>query len=89
MIAEKIRDEKYSTWSAYETDIKLLCKNAKCFNEPGSVIYKDACKLLIHFNTKKDEYSSSTKKLTHKEYVFCFKLFTTFYNFNVVICFLF
>lgn len=66
-IAENIYNEKYSSWNAYESDIKLLCKNAKTFNEPGSVIYKDACKLMIHFNTKRDEYSNSIKKLTQKE----------------------
>lgn len=68
MIAQKIRDGKYKSWAVLESDIKLMCKNAKTFNEPGSEIHKDASRLQMHFVSKREEFA--TRKLTEEEYVF-------------------
>ncbi|KAI1728891.1 bromodomain-containing protein [Ditylenchus destructor] len=65
MIAQNIRDEKYTTWAAFEADIKLMCKNAKAFNEPGSTIYKDASRLQTHCSAKREEFMM--RKFTAKE----------------------
>lgn len=39
-IAQRIRMQHYRTLNNLEKDIKLMCKNAKQFNEPGSAINK-------------------------------------------------
>ena len=42
MIEKKIRTEKYSSLKELGADISLLVKNAKTYNEDGSMIYADA-----------------------------------------------
>lgn len=37
-IAESIRAGNYATWQSLEADIQLMCKNAREFNEPGSMV---------------------------------------------------
>ncbi len=39
-IAQRVRAQHYRSLNEMERDIKLMCKNAKMFNEPGSVIHK-------------------------------------------------
>uniref|UniRef100_A0A914R2I3 Bromo domain-containing protein n=1 Tax=Parascaris equorum TaxID=6256 RepID=A0A914R2I3_PAREQ len=41
-ISEKARAGHYQTWAEFDADFRLMCKNAKMFNETGSVINK-AC----------------------------------------------
>ena len=40
MIAQKIQGQVYKSLNELEADLFLMVKNAKMFNEPGSVIYK-------------------------------------------------
>jgi hypothetical protein len=39
-IAMRIQDNQYRSLDHLEKDMLLMCKNARTFNEPGSVIYK-------------------------------------------------
>ncbi|MFH4974813.1 hypothetical protein AB6A40_001522 [Gnathostoma spinigerum] len=54
-MAQKIRSGSYRTWNDFDTDFRRLCRNAKIFNETGSVINKDASALLKHYLKKKAE----------------------------------
>uniref|UniRef100_A0A915DFK5 Protein polybromo-1 n=1 Tax=Ditylenchus dipsaci TaxID=166011 RepID=A0A915DFK5_9BILA len=65
MIAAKIRSGQYTSWQLFESDIRLMCRNAKAFNEPSSTIHKDASKLQAHCLSKRDECLS--RKITSKE----------------------
>ena len=40
MIAQKIQAQQYKTLNDLEADLLLMVKNARTFNEPGSLIYK-------------------------------------------------
>lgn len=42
MIEKKIKDHKYTNLKDFGADIALLVKNAKTYNEDGSMIYADA-----------------------------------------------
>jgi len=42
MIEKKIKKQEYSSLNDLRADIRLLCKNAKTYNEDGSVIFNDA-----------------------------------------------
>jgi len=54
MIAQKIQSETYKSLNELEADLLLMVKNAKTFNEPGSLIYKDATLLRKIIATKKN-----------------------------------
>ncbi|XP_053378046.1 protein polybromo-1-like isoform X6 [Mercenaria mercenaria] len=55
MIAKKIQDNEYRSFDDMDRDIALMVHNAKTFNEPKSLIYKDACTLKKVFDVKKRE----------------------------------
>lgn len=55
LIAMKIQDNGYTHLGELERELLLMVKNAKTFNEPGSVIYKDATTLKRVIRTKKVE----------------------------------
>lgn len=55
MIATRIQDGSYASLAELEKDLMLLVKNAKTFNEPGSLIYKDATALKKVIRIKKAE----------------------------------
>ncbi len=42
IIEKKIKKEEYSCLNDFKKDIQLLCRNAKTYNEDGSLIYVDA-----------------------------------------------
>ena len=44
-VAKKILNSNYTSIKQMETDLILIMDNAKRYNEPRSIIYKDACKL--------------------------------------------
>ena len=46
-IAKRVRQGTYKTLKQMEADFILMTENAKRYNAPKSVIYKDACKLKI------------------------------------------
>eukprot|EP00095_Tigriopus_kingsejongensis_P009080 maker-scaffold742_size103727-snap-gene-0.20 protein:Tk09080 transcript:maker-scaffold742_size103727-snap-gene-0.20-mRNA-1 annotation:"protein polybromo-1 isoform x2" len=54
-IGTKIRDNVYESLMDLEDDLSLVFKNAMHFNEPGSLIYKDAKNLAKVVKTKKYE----------------------------------
>lgn len=58
LIATKIQRNAYTSLSEMEKDLLQMVKNACTFNEPGSVIYKDAKTLKKNFLTKKMELES-------------------------------
>ncbi|XP_078668227.1 protein polybromo-1-like isoform X1 [Branchiostoma floridae x Branchiostoma belcheri] len=55
MVARKIKRNVYNTLADMERDISLMVRNAKTFNEPGSLVYKDAVALKKIFSLKKAE----------------------------------
>uniref|UniRef100_A0A158Q8R4 Bromo domain-containing protein n=1 Tax=Elaeophora elaphi TaxID=1147741 RepID=A0A158Q8R4_9BILA len=61
-IAIKIRSGEYNTWQQFDADFRLMCKNAKAFNELGSLISKDASMLLKNYIKRKAELCSSKHK---------------------------
>uniref|UniRef100_A0A1I7S1Y9 Protein polybromo-1 n=1 Tax=Bursaphelenchus xylophilus TaxID=6326 RepID=A0A1I7S1Y9_BURXY len=65
-IGQKIRNGEYASWKEFQDDLRLLFRNAKTFNEPGSVIYKDAVQLNQFANAKCNELKDS-KKMPAKE----------------------
>ncbi|CAG9540476.1 unnamed protein product [Cercopithifilaria johnstoni] len=66
-ITIKIRSGEYRTWQQFDADFRLMCKNAKAFNELGSVISKDASMLLKNYVKRKAELCNSKHKpLTNK-----------------------
>ena len=38
----KAEKNKYDSVAAWENDIKLMCANAKFYNEEGSIVHEDA-----------------------------------------------
>nr|CAB3264682.1 protein polybromo-1 [Phallusia mammillata] len=67
-ISNRIEDGNYSTVNDFEKDVKMLVKNAKVFNEPGSKIYEDALKInhllkekIIDFERGKKQEISGVK----------------------------
>lgn len=65
-LARRVRDGAYADWAAFTADLKLLFKNARTFNEPGSVIYKDAGVLNTQSLQKCNEMKEA-KRLNAKE----------------------
>ncbi|EJD74959.1 polybromodomain protein [Loa loa] len=61
-IAIKIRSGEYHTWQQFDADFRLMCRNAKVFNELGSMISKDASMLLKNYMKRKAELCSSKHK---------------------------
>ncbi|VBB33061.1 unnamed protein product, partial [Acanthocheilonema viteae] len=61
-ITIKIRSGEYHTWQQFDADFRLMCKNAKAFNELGSVISKDASMLLKNYMKRKAELCNSKHK---------------------------
>nr|CAC70156.1 polybromodomain protein [Brugia malayi] len=61
-ITIKIRSGEYRTWQQFDADFRLMCKNAKAFNELGSVISKDASMLLKNYMKRKAELCNSKHK---------------------------
>jgi ATP-dependent helicase STH1/SNF2 len=41
-IQKKIKKEEYPTLGAFMADVKLLCNNARTYNEDGSGLFQDA-----------------------------------------------
>lgn len=60
MIAQNIKHSRYKQLDEVERDLLLMVKNAKTFNEPKSLIYKDACLIKKIVQNKKIELQ--TKK---------------------------
>ncbi|CAL1527080.1 unnamed protein product [Lymnaea stagnalis] len=54
-IATKIQELKYTSLDALEKDLLLMVKNAKTFNEPKSLIYRDAVTLKRVITERKRE----------------------------------
>lgn len=50
MVEKKIRGEKYSSLKELGADIALLVKNAKTYNEDGSMIYGDATTIEVRYS---------------------------------------
>jgi ATP-dependent helicase STH1/SNF2 len=51
MIEKKIKSEEYSSLGDLKKDVQHLCRNAKTYNEDGSLIYVDAVAIevsLVH-----------------------------------------
>jgi len=63
MIATKIQEAKYSSLDELEQDLLQMVKNAKTFNEPKSLIYKDAVTLqkIIAERKREIEFKKSGK----------------------------
>ncbi|KAK6994776.1 protein polybromo-1-like isoform X1 [Biomphalaria glabrata] len=55
MIATKIQKMQYASLDALEKDLLLMVKNAKTFNEPKSLIYRDAVTLKRVITERKRE----------------------------------
>jgi len=55
MIACKIQESEYSSLNELDDDLQTMCRNAMTFNEPGSVIYKDARSITKIIKAKKME----------------------------------
>ncbi|XP_035825265.1 protein polybromo-1 isoform X1 [Aplysia californica] len=55
MIATKIQESKYTSLDDLERDLLLMVKNAKAFNEPKSLIYRDAVTLKRVIGERKRE----------------------------------
>ena len=46
-IKKKINKEEYQSLREYREDIRLLCNNARTYNEDGSMLYQDADKIEV------------------------------------------
>ncbi|KAI6709815.1 hypothetical protein JHW43_007674 [Diplocarpon mali] len=58
MIEKKIKKEEYSSLGDFMADIRLMCSNAKKFNEDSSIIYKMAVQIEREFESLiRDEIS--------------------------------
>uniref|UniRef100_A0A131XM83 Putative chromatin remodeling complex rsc subunit rsc1/polybromo n=1 Tax=Hyalomma excavatum TaxID=257692 RepID=A0A131XM83_9ACAR len=55
IIATRIQEGTYTSLAELERDLMLLVKNARTFNEPGSLIYKDATAMKKVIRMKKAE----------------------------------
>ncbi|XP_070193759.1 protein polybromo-1-like isoform X2 [Littorina saxatilis] len=55
MIAMKIQDNKYQHLDEMERDLNLMVRNAQTYNDPKSIIFKDACTLKKVVAAKKQE----------------------------------
>ena len=45
----------------FQEDVSIMCKNAQIFNEPGSIIYKDARVILKTIKQKNFELEAAKK----------------------------
>jgi protein polybromo-1 len=62
MIAKKIKADSYATLKAMETDLNLLVENAKRYNDPKSMLYKDAQKLKKLVTEKAKELNAALRQ---------------------------
>lgn len=60
-IANKIRNNEYTSWTDFGNDLRLMYQNAKQFNESNSSIYKDAV-YLNNFTKQRLHFFSNAKK---------------------------
>ncbi|KAF4629144.1 hypothetical protein G7Y89_g9001 [Cudoniella acicularis] len=63
MIEKKIKKEEYSSLNDLKKDIQTLCKNAKTYNEDGSMIFVDAVAIENAFNSRMSEELSEHPEL--------------------------
>lgn len=63
-IKERIKRHKYHSVGDLETDVLLLCKNARTYNLEGSVIYKDSLELEKAFHGAKAELGNTVTDFT-------------------------
>ncbi|KAL5013533.1 hypothetical protein ScPMuIL_007803 [Solemya velum] len=61
MIATRIQDGAYRTLDDLDRDLSLMVKNAKIFNEPKSLIYKDALTIKKIVLNKRQEIEQQRK----------------------------
>jgi hypothetical protein len=54
-IAERMRALEYRSLANMESDIITMCKNARAFNEPQSMIHKDAGVVMKFARTRRLE----------------------------------
>ncbi|XP_048584024.1 protein polybromo-1 isoform X2 [Nematostella vectensis] len=54
-IRSQIKSGLYDSLEALETELELCFNNAKTYNEPNSMLYKDAERMLDHMSKKKTE----------------------------------
>jgi hypothetical protein len=60
-IKVRLRAGSYKSWAALSADIKLMCDNAREYNQPGSEIYEDADALQNIFTAIVPSKSSAAK----------------------------
>lgn len=48
-IKKKINREEYQTLKEFRDDIRLLCQNARTYNEDGSILFQDTYKIEVSF----------------------------------------
>lgn len=66
-IATKIQNNEYAALADMERDLLLMTKNACLFNEPGSVIYKNAKTLKkVFYNSSNHNYINFEIKLNYR-----------------------
>ncbi|XP_071136797.1 protein polybromo-1-like isoform X10 [Mytilus edulis] len=63
MIAQNIKHGRYRSLDEVERDLLQMVKNAKTFNEPKSLIYKDACTIKKIVQNKKIELQTKRAQL--------------------------
>uniref|UniRef100_A0A5S6Q9E8 Protein polybromo-1 n=1 Tax=Trichuris muris TaxID=70415 RepID=A0A5S6Q9E8_TRIMR len=66
-MAARIRDHTYKSLSDMETDLELLCSNARAFNEPQSIAAQDASLLSTVFSRRKYELLQMGKRSLLRE----------------------
>ncbi|KHJ35391.1 putative snf2-family atp dependent chromatin remodeling factor snf21 [Erysiphe necator] len=66
-IQRKIKKEEYSSLNDLKQDIKLLCSNAKTYNEDGSMIYIDAVSIEAACNSRIEDELRSNPELKKLE----------------------
>ena len=50
-VEKKINKKEYQSLTEYKDDIRLLCSNARTFNDDGSQLYSDANEIEVSFST--------------------------------------
>ncbi|XP_052070858.1 protein polybromo-1-like isoform X2 [Mytilus californianus] len=63
MIAQNIKHGRYRSLDEVERDLLQMVKNAKTFNEPKSLIYKDACTIKKIVQNKKIELQAKRAQI--------------------------
>ncbi|EDO33982.1 predicted protein, partial [Nematostella vectensis] len=60
-IRSQIKSGLYDSLEALETELELCFNNAKTYNEPNSMLYKDAERMLDHMSKKKTEIARKSE----------------------------